>query len=220
VVSIERTEILQDSLMLAFLTAGIVLGLSAGFSPGPLMTLVLSQTIRHGTREGVKVALAPLVTDLPIILLSLLVLSRLSQFTSVLGVLSLLGGLYILFLAYESLRAEGLAVEAGDRGPQSFGRGVLVNALNPHPYLFWLTVGGPVMLKAWAESPASAVLFIAGFSGCLVGSKIFLALLAGRTRHLLNDRTYRVLMRVLGALLVLFALLLLREGLALMGVFS
>jgi threonine/homoserine/homoserine lactone efflux protein len=200
VVSIERTEILQDSLMLAFLTAGIVLGLSAGFSPGPLMTLVLSQTIRHGTREGVKVALAPLVTDLPIILLSLLVLSRLAHFTSVLGVLSLLGGLYILFLAYESLRAEGLAVEAGDRGRQSFGRGVLVNALNPHPYLFWLTVGGPVMLKAWTE--------------------LFLALLAGRTRHLLNDRTYCVLMRVLGALLVLFALLLLREGLALMGVFS
>jgi len=206
--------------MITLLFAGIVLGLSAGFSPGPLMTLVLSQTVRHGTREGVKVAMAPLLTDLPIILLSLLVLSRLAEYRTALGVLSLLGGLYILSLAYESLRAERLAVEAGDREPQSLRRGVLVNALNPHPYIFWLTVGGPVMLKAWNERPASAVLFMAGFSGCLVGSKVFLAVLAGRTRHLLNDRTYRALMRILGVLLVLFALLLLREGLTLVGVFS
>jgi threonine/homoserine/homoserine lactone efflux protein len=206
--------------MIALLTAGIVLGLSAGFSPGPLMTLVLSQTIRHGTREGVKVALSPLLTDLPIILLSLLVLSRLAQFKSALGVLSILGGLYVLSLAYDSLRTGQLAVEAGDRRPQSFSRGALVNALNPHPYIFWLTVGAPIMLKAWAKSPLSAALFTVGFFGSLVGSKVFLALLAGRTKHLLTNRTYSVLMRVLGALLILFALLLLRDGLALMGIIS
>jgi threonine/homoserine/homoserine lactone efflux protein len=206
--------------MITLFTAGIVLGLSAGFSPGPLMTLVLSQTIRHGTREGVKVAMAPLLTDLPIILLSLFVLTRLAGFKTALGVLSLLGALYILSLACESLRTEGLTVDAGDRGQQSLSRGVLVNLLNPHPYIFWLTVGAPTVLKAWAQSAASAFLFMAGFLGCLVGAKVFLALLAGRTRHLLNDGTYRMIMRFLGALLVLFALLLVREGLVLTGMIS
>jgi threonine/homoserine/homoserine lactone efflux protein len=50
-----------------FLSAGITLGLSAGFSPGPLSTLVISHSLRYGTREGVKVAMAPFITDVPIV---------------------------------------------------------------------------------------------------------------------------------------------------------
>ena len=55
---------------MALVSAGLVYGLSAGFSPGPLMALVISQTLKHGIREGAKVAVAPLITDLPIILLA------------------------------------------------------------------------------------------------------------------------------------------------------
>ena len=61
--------------MIGLISAGLVYGLSAGFSPGPLMALVISQTLKHGIREGAKVAMAPLITDLPIILVSLLVLT-------------------------------------------------------------------------------------------------------------------------------------------------
>ena len=49
---------------LTLLTNGIILGLSAGFAPGPLSVLVISQTIQYGTGEGVKSAFAPLITDL------------------------------------------------------------------------------------------------------------------------------------------------------------
>jgi threonine/homoserine/homoserine lactone efflux protein len=38
------------------LTAGIVLGLSAGFSPGPLTAFVISQALRYGVKEGLKVS--------------------------------------------------------------------------------------------------------------------------------------------------------------------
>ena len=69
--------------MAFFLSAGVVMGLSAGFSPGPLLALVLSHTVRYGVREGVKIALAPLLTDLPIILVSMLVLTKLSNFRPV-----------------------------------------------------------------------------------------------------------------------------------------
>jgi len=65
--------------MLSSLLAGIVMGLTAGFSPGPLSTLVITQTLRHGLKEGVKVAVAPLMTDLPIIAASLLLLSRVAH---------------------------------------------------------------------------------------------------------------------------------------------
>jgi len=56
--------------MLNFLTIGTLLGLSAGLAPGPLLTLVISETLQHDIKSGVKVALAPFITDLPIIILT------------------------------------------------------------------------------------------------------------------------------------------------------
>lgn len=45
----------------------------------PLLALVLAQTLRHGPREGCKIALTPLVTDAPIILVALVVAAKLAQ---------------------------------------------------------------------------------------------------------------------------------------------
>jgi len=41
-----------------FLSAGFLLGLSGGLAPGPLLTLVASETLRHGVRVGIGAALA------------------------------------------------------------------------------------------------------------------------------------------------------------------
>lgn len=60
--------------MTRFLLTGVLLGLSSGLAPGPLLALVASETLRHGVRAGVRVALAPLITDLPIILTTILLL--------------------------------------------------------------------------------------------------------------------------------------------------
>lgn len=203
--------------MILFLGAGLVLGLSAGFSPGPLQTLVITQTLRYGIKEGIKVAVAPLITDLPIILLSLLVLTRLTNYRTVLGVISIIGGLVVLYLAFETLKTKGFNRRTQDTALQSIYKGAVVNALSPHPYLFWLTVGAPTILKAWSRSPLSAIIFVIGFLGCLVGSKVILAVLSGKSRHMLSDRVYRYVMRLLGALLVIFALFLIKEGVGLMG---
>jgi threonine/homoserine/homoserine lactone efflux protein len=204
--------------VMAFLGAGIVLGLSAGISPGPLLALVLTHTIRHGVREGIRVAAAPLLTDLPIILVSTLVLSKVAAYGSLLGAVSLAGAAFLVSMAYETFRARRQEPSASDGGPHSLRRGAMVNALSPHPYLFWLTVGAPMILKGWKTSPAAAVLFVVGFTGCLVGSKVALAVLAGRSAHLMSGRNLQYLMRALGLLLLLFAVLLLLDGLRLLGV--
>jgi threonine/homoserine/homoserine lactone efflux protein len=202
---------------MTFLVAGIVLGLSAGFTPGPLFALVLSHTIRHGVREGIRVAAAPLLTDLPILLVSTLVLSRIAGYGSLLGAVSLAGAAFLVYMSYETFRARRQEPSASDAGPQSLKRGAMVNALSPHPYLFWLTVGAPMILKGWKTSPAAAVLFVVGFTGCLVGSKVVLAVLTGCSVHRLSGRSYEYLMRALGFLLLVFAVLLLMDGLRLLG---
>ncbi len=204
--------------MIAALATGTVLGLSSGLSPGPFFALVVSQSLRHGAREGMKVAVAPLLTDAPIILLCAVVLTRLSNFQVVLGVITLAGAGFVSYLAYESLRTSGFDLVAAPAQPKSLRKGVLVNFLNPHPYLFWLTVGAPIILKGWAENPLAAVSFLASFYTCLIGATIVVAAATAHSRRFFAGRAYVWLMRLLGALLFLFALMLFWNALGFFGV--
>jgi threonine/homoserine/homoserine lactone efflux protein len=198
--------------MTAALLSGLLLGLSSGWAPGPLFTLVLAQTLQHGPREGCRVALAPLLTDLPIILLALGLAARLSQVQAWLGILSCVGGLYIFHLAWESLRAKAPGAGTAQTEPRSWRKGILTNLLNPSPWLFWITVGAPALSKAMTDSRAAACVFIGSFYLLLVGSKLLLALVAGRSRLFLSGPVYRRILQGLGALLVLFGLNMLYEG--------
>ncbi|HOC57130.1 MAG TPA: LysE family translocator [Verrucomicrobiota bacterium] len=199
--------------MLTALLSGILLGFSAGLSPGPMLALVLAQTLRHGSREGCKIALTPLVTDPPIILVTLALASKLAQLRPLLGIVSIAGGAFVLYLAWESFRPARQGVEAPNEPPRSWVKGIVTNLLNPHPWVFWLTVGAAILAKAIAQGWLVAVAFLFGFYLLLVGSKVLVALMAGRSRDLLAGRPYRVVMRVLAVMLALFALLLFREGL-------
>lgn len=199
------------------LLAGLVLGLPAGFAPGPMLTLVITQTLLHGAREGLKVAMVPLLSDTPIIVVSLWILTRLGNARPVVGAISLAGALFLIYLAIECLRTRRIEPAAGAARPRSIGKGVAVNLLNPHPYLFWFSVGSPLLVKAWRESATEAGAFLAGFYFCLVGSKVLLAVLAGRGRSLLTGGLYAWTMRVLGAALLVFAASFGREGLGLLG---
>jgi threonine/homoserine/homoserine lactone efflux protein len=205
--------------MLSFLTTGVLLGLSAGFAPGPLLALVVSETLRHDARAGIRVALAPVVTDVPIVLCSLFALVQLSRFHSLLGGISLAGACFILFLGVQNLKTRGLDISQVQGPARSLQKGILVNFLSPHPYLFWFTVGGPLTIKAMEKGPPAAIFFIAGFYGLLVGAKIFLALLTARSRAFLQGKTYVLAMRLLGIMLIILAVLLFKDGLLFFGVF-
>lgn len=201
----------------SYLASGIVFGFAAGIAPGPLLTLVFTETIKYGYHEGFKVAVSPLLTDLPIIVACLLLVNYLSSFDALYGVLSLLGGSFLCYLAYENLviqPPESLNIETA---PQSLKKGSVVNLLNPHPYLFWLTIGGGMLLKSYEISLLSSVAFLTGFYVCLVGSKITLAYLCERSKTFLQKRAYRITLRVLGLVLLIFALIFFVDGISYLG---
>jgi len=197
--------------MTAFLLAGTLLGLSAGIAPGPLLTLVAGETLRHGVRAGVRVALAPLLTDPPIILAAILLVRLLADQRLALASIHFAGGIYLAWLGFEGLRFRG-AEPLPSNPADSLRRGVIANCLNPNPYLFWLTVGTPTVLEAWSRGWSAAVAFVAAFYALLVGSKVLLALALGRARPILREWRYIGLMRGLGAVLLAYALLFLRDG--------
>lgn len=203
--------------MLDFMTIGILLGLSAAFVPGPLLALVISETLQHGLKSGVKVALAPIITDLPIIILTFFISAKLSNFHNILGIISLCGGFFLLFMGYESIRSKGVELNTQGDQSKSLTKGIFANALNPHPYLFWFSVGAPTMTKAMKVNMIAPFAFICSFYTLLVGSKILLAILVRKSKSFFEGRVYIYTMRFLGLALCVLALVLFHEGLKLLG---
>ncbi len=203
--------------MIEFLSAGMLLGLAAGFAPGPLLVLVISETLKHNIKAGIKVSIAPLITDVPIILISLLILNRLADFKPILGCISIFGGLFILYLGYKSLKTRGVALNLSSVSSSSLKKGVITNALNPHPYIFYMTVGAPIIFKGINQNFLSALSFVGIFLLFLVGSKVVLAMVVERSRAFLKGRVYVWTMRTLGVLLLFFSMVLFRDGFGLLG---
>ena len=160
-------------------------------------------------------AMAPLVTDAAIIAVCLLAVRAISGFEIVLGIISLVGGGFVGFLGVQSLRQGPVNLEVASAAPRSLLKGAAVNALSPHPYLFWISVGVPTLIQAYKVSVWASVGFVAVFTALLVGSKILIAVLVSKSRAVLQGRAYIWVMRCLGALLILFAVKLVYDGLAL-----
>ena len=184
--------------------SGAALGLSAGWSPGPLLTLVITETLRSGIVAGLRLAAAPLITDAPIILVALILMPHLNALPTLMGLVTLAGAAFITWMAIESLRFKEETQDL-PRPPASIWRGVIANALNPSPYLFWFTVGGALVLRTADKNPRAAVVFILVFYTCLVGSKMVLAFTVGRYRRFLTSRLYVWTLRLLGSVLLVFA---------------
>ena len=187
------------------LLLGLSLGFGAGISPGPLLTLVMTTTLQRGLLAGIRVALSPLVTDAPIILLCVLVLSGLPP--SFHGIISLIGGLFVMYLGVDGLgeaRHATLEIKAApNSGARDLLRGAMVNALSPHPWIFWLGVGAIKVTDAWKQSPMNAFAFLFGFFSLLIGCKVLIASGLAFGRRWLTLPFYRGLLTIGGlALLV------------------
>ena len=197
--------------MLTYLGLGLSMGLSSGISPGPLLALVITASLRSGLAGGLRVALAPFITDLPIIVLAVLLSGSLPP--EALRWVGTVGGLVIIWLGIETLRSARGAILPGVAGAQfdprrELWRGVVANALNPHPYLFWATIGGPALVSGWRISPWYAFAFLVPFYALLVGSKMLVAWLVSRQAGGLSLNWYRRLLVGCGLLMLGMGILL------------
>lgn len=199
--------------MWLYLLQGIGYGFSAAVQPGPFQTYIISQTLARGWRRTLPSALAPLLSDGPIILLCLLVLSQVPLWFQ--RVLSIVGGIFILYLAYGAYRSwknydpNLPVVETGKQ--QSLFKAALMNALNPGPYIYWSLVTGPILLKGWRELPINGIGFLAGFYLSIVLSLVAIILVFGMAARL-GPKVNRILLGASAVVLFCFGVYQIGQG--------
>ena len=201
--------------MLGYIVQGLGYGFTAAVQPGPFQTYVLSQALNRGWRRALPMALAPLLSDAPIITLMLFVLSQVPD--QLQRFLHIASGLFILYLAWGAFQAwrtfDADAQLDATPPQQSLLKAALMNMISPGPYIFWSLVTGPILLEGWREAPANGIGFLTGFYDAMIASLAVLILIFGLAKHL-GPKVNRILLGISAIALTGFGLYQLYRGIS------
>jgi threonine/homoserine/homoserine lactone efflux protein len=167
--------------MWIYLIQGVTFGLAAAVTPGPLAMFIIYQAVASGRRRAIPAAFSPLISDGPIAILVLAILSRMPP--RMIVYLRLLGGAFILYLAYSAWRSwrnfDSEKPAPTKPGQSNALKAAVINWLNPNPYISWSLIMGPILINGWRTSPTNGIAFLAGFYvvmiACMIGMILFFA---------------------------------------------
>ena len=193
--------------MIPYLIFGITFAFAAAVQPGPLQTFFISQTLSKGWKRTLPAAFAPLLSDGPIIILVLFILSQVPAWLATL--LQTAGGLFLLYLAYATWQTwkkfDSASAGEPEKSNKTLFQATFINLLNPNPYLGWSLVMGPLFLKGWAESPVHGAALLISFYSTIVITSMAIIFIFAAARQL-GPRVNKVSLEVSAIALGCFGL--------------
>jgi threonine/homoserine/homoserine lactone efflux protein len=190
--------------MLSYLLFALGFSFACVVQPGPFQAFLLSQSLMSGWRKASPLIFIPLISDIPVIVIVVLILSSLPK--EVLVIMQFLGGAFLLYLgfkAYQSWKRFTTGEEPGANRYSTFFKGVVINVLNPNAYIGWGLVMGPMLIKAWTETPLDGIVLLAGFYGSMLVYSFGLVFLFATVRNF-GPRVTRISILVSAVTLALF----------------
>jgi homoserine/homoserine lactone efflux protein len=188
-------------LYLAYLVACILIAII----PGPTVTVIVANSLRHGARAGM---LNVAGTQLGLALMMLTLVVGLSSVIAAMGWLfdwlRYAGAAYLVWLGWKLLRSPDLIAEAGDAGlPRGgfFLQGFLVIMANPKALLFF---GAFIPQFVDPKGHYVAQIALLGITAMVIAllSDGAYAVLVGRAGVLLSRKRVRLVSRLSGACLI------------------
>ena len=172
--------------MLSYLIFGITYAFAAAVQPGPLLTYIISQTLKKGWRSTLPAAFAPVISDIPILIVILFLLSKMPD--SFIFILRIGGGLFLLYLGFRAFKSwqefDADQTILNESGQQTLFNAVFVNLLNPAPYLGWSLILGPIFIEGWKLAPINGIAMIIGFYVTMILTLAGIIILFGFARKM------------------------------------
>jgi threonine/homoserine/homoserine lactone efflux protein len=170
--------------MLAVIFSVILLSLSGVMMPGPMFAVTVAKSYRSPW-AGTKVAVGHAIIEVPLILLIYFGFGRFFQYDIVQIVLSLLGGVVIVWLGISMFRARKDVVTSGkDLKYGAVTTGIVMSAVNPLFLLWWATVGSMLIMKITAYGTIGLAVMIITHWLCDLAWLTMVSFLIFRTKAL------------------------------------
>jgi len=209
----------EATLALIFGTSFVV-GLSGAMSPGPMLTLDIREAARHGFWAGPLIVLGHGILEFALVVALALGLSQFLDQGTLVAVISVLGGLFLVWLGVQMVRRPGalsLAPASQDGGSKGGGRnlvlaGALVSLANPYWSLWWATIGLGYLVWSLKSGMAGLASFFGGHILADLAWFGVVALAVAGGRRLMSDAVYRGISVACGAFLLLLGLYFIGTG--------
>ncbi|WP_457623118.1 LysE family translocator [Persephonella sp.] len=194
-------------------TFGLILGIAAALSPGALLALLISETLRGNIKNGILVSISPIITDIPILFVAIFIIKKLENFEILLGIISIIGAFILFYLGYKNLTEKDFKLKTDLKG--SLKKGVIINILNPYTYLFWFFIGAPYISdKGHFESGVFVLTFFIGISGTM----ILIAFFIDKIKVFIESKYYFYLLKFIGFIFIIFGVMLSVRGFKYIGI--
>lgn len=168
-------------MIITFLHA-LSLAVTPLLSFGPFKIFVLSQALQNGWRRTLRLALTPLVADIPVIITVWLLLNQLPE--EAIHVLQVAGGIFFIYLAtvlFRKARVARVSAETlSDAPDHSFRQAVISIWITPQVYISWAVIGVPALLSYSEQSVWQALAFLVFFYLIWVGGLALQIILFGK----------------------------------------
>jgi threonine/homoserine/homoserine lactone efflux protein len=171
---------------------GLLLGVGAALSVGPIFVVIVQQAATSGFAASLRVILGSATADLLLLLPAFAfawVIRSLERAALWVGAV---GALFLLWLAWQAARDARRLWRGGQLrvdGRWAFWKGVAGNLANPLTWTFWLATGTPAMLAARrAGGMAGLALFTATWFLVASGLEAVIALAVARSHRLVGSR--------------------------------
>jgi len=181
-----------------FATSFLV-ALSGAMVPGPLLTATITETARRGFWAGPAIVLGHAILEFILVLALAAGLARYFNEAAFTGVVSLLGGSFLIYLGFTMLKEykKGeLFIDELDKMQGQKGRfhpvitGILLSLANPYWTIWWITVGFTYISLSMQSGIAGLASF---YSGHILADLSWFSLIAAAVaggRRFLNQRLY------------------------------
>lgn len=206
--------------MLWIASSSFLAALSGAIVPGPVFALVLSESLKNGKVAGPMIVLGHFLIEAIIISMIFMGLQQILHSELTKMIISYVGGVMLalmgLMLIREALRVSVNSIlNAG--APAKCGKtplyrmvllGFLASCSNPHIFLWWLTIGLPVMVGSISiAGPLGLILFLIGHASADLSWFSFVSYSAHKGRGVLNEKAFKAILLASSIFLLSFAVL-------------
>lgn len=189
---------------------GVLLGLGAALSVGPVFVTILQEAATRGFGAALRVIVGAAVADLALLVPALAFAWVITAMADASFWIGLVGAVVFLLLAGQAVRdARRLWREGQPASPprdRAFWKGVIGNLANPLTWTFWLATGTPTMMRAEdAGGGAGMALFTVTWFLVASGLETLLALAVARSGSRIGPRGQGAFTAVSAALFAVLA---------------
>ena len=187
----------------------IIISASGVMSPGPLFAANITYGLREGVKSGIKIAIGHSIVELPLVILlgigvfSLEIFPEFRTIISIFGAITLFGfaGIQIKTILKKN---KNISVKP-KQGP--IVTGILLSALNPFFIVWWLTIGFKLISDAMLIWAFAGILIVFVFHIWMDFTWLGItAFLASKSRKIISNRNYKIMILVLSLTLIYFGI--------------